>query len=69
MQLDREGINDSKATTGEVDLQSHFKQHGLSNKAYQKMASDVESGDMNESILIECNENELNQIALQYNFT
>ena len=69
MQLDREGINDSQQTSGSINLEEHFKQQGLSAKAYAKISEDVESGDMNVDILVEFDENELISMTNDYKFT
>ena len=76
MQLDqeqREGIDESSLTQQKCkekfDLGKYFKQHGVSAQAYAKMADDVASGDMNQNVLMDCEENELNDIADGYNFT
>ena len=53
----------------EVDLPEHFKQNGLSDQAYSKIARDVASGDINAKMLMNCGENELNDIADGYRFT
>ena len=50
-------------------LQQHFKRHGLSDAAYSKLEKDIIAGDMNEAILANCTEEELHEIADQYNFT
>ena len=34
MQLDREEIDDPAATLNVINLEKHFKEHGLSNRAY-----------------------------------
>ena len=69
MQLDREGVDDSQATSGSINLEKHFKEHGLSAKAYAKISEDVESGDMNVDILVEFDENELISMTNDYQFT
>ena len=76
MQLDREGIDDTKqgrqptnANQTTINLSKHFLENGLSQSAYNKIAPEIENGDMNVSILIDCNDNELDMMANQYNFT
>ena len=63
MQL--EGIDDGTNEI-EIDLERHFKEFGLSAKAYKKIAPDIESGDMNVKILTKCNEEELVRMANDY---
>ena len=65
MQLDREGIDDSRST-GVVDLKEHFLSNGLSNIAYTKLSKDIDNGDMNVDILRKCDENELKMIAKDF---
>ena len=68
MQLDdsgREVIDDLNQTT-KFDLQKHFKANWLSKTAYSKLASDVESDDINSSMLVNCSEQALNDIADGY---
>ena len=43
MQLDREGIDESSKMTT-VNLETHFREHGLSARAYQKMQNDIDHG-------------------------
>ena len=69
MQLDREGVDESQATSGMINLADHFKQNGLSANAYAKISEDVESGDMNVDILTEFDENELISMTNDYKFT
>lgn len=77
MQLDQkghEGIDGSKHTQvvqsqqqhkreEEFDMEKYLKNHGVSNQAYYKMARDVASGDINKKMLMDCDDNELNDIA------
>ena len=68
----REGLDDSNHTTNvyhDVDLESHLKTNGLSDQAFSKVAEDVASGDINAKMLMNCGENELNEIADSYKFT
>ena len=69
MQLNREGVDDSLQTAANVNLEKHFKEHGLSSKAYDKISDDISSGDMNVDILVKFNENELLEIANTYSMT
>ena len=69
MQLDREGVDDSAVTSNRVDLEKHFKEHGLSNTAYMKIARDISNGDMNVDILVKFTENELSLMGDDYKFT
>ena len=76
MQFDREGVDDSKqGTTNSIDseigfdLGKHFLKNGLSRSAYHKIAPEIQNGDMNVNILVDCSENDLNTMANQYNFT
>ena len=80
--LDREGIDDSHVTQSDandgnddmkngndIDIKQHFFKHGLSLQAYNKIENDINNGDLNYSMLINCHENTLTQIANSYNFT
>ena len=69
MQLDREGIDDSLQTGNKMDLEKHFKQHGLSSTAYDKIANDISTGDMNVDILIKFDEAELSSMGDDYKLT
>ena len=77
MQFDREGTNDTKTAEKvestdrqeTINLTKHFLENGLSQSAYNKIAPEIENGDMNVNILIDCNDNDLNTVANQYNFT
>ena len=53
----------------QFDLQSHFLQNGVSQRAYAKMADDVESGDMSAMVLSEFNDDDLSAIANGYELT
>ena len=65
----QEGREDSPDSEAAVNLSKHFLDNGLSQSAHTKMAPEIENGDMNASILIDCNDNELNIMANQYHFT
>ena len=67
MQLDLEGVDESVQTS--FDLETHFKRNGMSDIAYDKIAGDVSSGDMNVDILTEFDENELIALANDYKLT
>ena len=76
MQFDAEGSDNTtrrKAYHNENEvgrkLSDHFLENGLSQSAYDKIAPDIENGDMNVNILMDCNDNELNAMASEYNFT
>ena len=76
MQFDQEGRDDTHKPKAEsidtqatIELSNHFLENGLSRSAYNKIAPEIENGDMNVSILIECSDNDLNIMANQYNFT
>ena len=67
MQLDREGVEDTQATS--VNLEKHFRSHGLSATGYSKIAADVANGDMTVDILVEFPENELINLADEYDLS
>ena len=52
-----------------VNLEAHFRQHGLSARAYEKMKNDVNNGDMTVDILVKFEEYELNTIANEYSLS
>ena len=71
-----EGKDDTKQEEGNstdtqatINLREHFLAHGLSQSAYDKIAPEIENGDMNVNVLMHCNDNDLNAMKTQYNFT
>lgn len=67
--LGREGMNDSNHTAKkheehDIDLELHFKQNGLSDQAYAKIAHDVASGDISTKLLINCGDNKRDDCRL-----
>ena len=52
-----------------MDLEEHFKEHGLSSTAYDKIAHDISTGDINVDILIKFDEAELSSMGDDYKLT
>ena len=52
-----------------VNLEQHFRNNGLSVNAYNKISNDINNGDLNVTMLISCNEKQLNKIADGYKLT
>ena len=80
MQFDHEGKTDACTISKKleqhpsdneerINLSKHFLDHGLSQSAYEKIAPEIENGDMNATILIDCDDNDLILMANEYNFT
>ena len=67
-----EAEESSGLSTGQgqdFDLCQHLIENGLTSQALSKMKNDIDNGDMNVNTLIDCDENELNQISNDYNLT
>ena len=61
-----EAEESSGLSTGQgqdFDLCQHLIENGLTSQALSKMKNDIDNGDMNVNTLIDCDENELNQIS------
>ena len=75
MQIDnmeqKEGFDESGAMApkNDFDLRQHFLDNGLSQKAYSKIAEDINSGDMNKGILIKCSDEDISNLAKEMGFT
>lgn len=65
MQFDQEGVDDSSLVTI-IDLEAHFLQNGMSSVGYSKIKNDIDGGDMSVDILVKFDENELINMANEY---
>lgn len=67
MQLHTQAENEGETI---IDLEEHFKQHGMSTAGYKKIQKDIENGDMTVNILTQFNESELIKMSTDdYNMT
>ena len=69
MQYDEQEGVPSTQNCEEIDLRKHLRNNGVSWKALEKMDADIQSGDMNVNALVDCNDNELDTIANDYQLT
>ena len=56
-------------TNSEIDLEKHFRSHGMSSRGYLKLKNDIDNGDMSVDVLIEFDENELIKLSNEYNLS
>ena len=68
-QITQQQEQDKREHIDEFDLAKYLKNHGVSDRAFTKMAYDVVNGDINTKLLINCDENELNDICDGYKLT
>ena len=63
------GMREDDGTASSFDLRQYLTKNGMSSRALIKMEEDIHSGDMNVNTLVDCDENELNAIANEYQLT